>query len=145
MSAPLPRQLHLFKGNRQRGVAPPPAPEFHTHVMVADLLRRFAEPAWRWWHIPSGEKRTPATGARLKRMGAQRGLPDFELLAPRGAGHGRPHFLELKRKGSKQSAEQIEFAEWCLRNDCPYAMASCFVDAVFVLKQWGVVRTGISV
>jgi hypothetical protein len=136
-------QINLFTRRVSR---PPPAPEFNTHCMIADLLRRFANPGWRWWHIPSGEKRSPATGARLKRMGVQRGLPDFELLAPLGASwRARPHFLELKRRGGALSEEQKEFAAWCGANDVPYAVVKSFDEALTQLKAWGAVRTGVEV
>jgi hypothetical protein len=111
--------------------------------MVADVLRRWAMPGWQFWHLPSGEKRSPITGARLKRMGARSGLPDFELLAPRGE-CGRPHFLEVKRKGGKLTEEQAEFAAWCRNNECPYAVTDSFDNALFILKQWGAVKKEIS-
>jgi hypothetical protein len=46
MTAPVRRtgQRDLFSKRVSR---PPPAPEFNTHCMVADVLRRFADPAWR--------------------------------------------------------------------------------------------------
>ena len=40
------RQLSLFKGKRQRGVAAPPPKEFATHCALADLLRRWTMPGW---------------------------------------------------------------------------------------------------
>jgi hypothetical protein len=38
------RQLSLFEGKRQRGVAAPPPKEFATHCALADLLRRWTMP-----------------------------------------------------------------------------------------------------
>ena len=52
------RQLSLFKGKRQRGVAAPPPKEFATHCALADLLRRWTMPGWVWTHFPSGEERS---------------------------------------------------------------------------------------
>ena len=75
-------------------------------------------------------------------MGAKRGLPDFELLAPRG-GNGRPFFLELKRRNGRQTEDQADFAMWCECNDCTYAVADSFPDALRVLRQWGVIKTEI--
>jgi hypothetical protein len=76
-------------------------------------------------------------------MGAKKGLPDFELLAPRG-GKERPFFLELKRRNGKQTDDQADFADWCQRNDCAYAIVNSFPDAMQVLRQWGAVKTVIS-
>ena len=98
------RQLSLFKGPKQRGVRPPPALEFNSHVVVADLCRRWMNPGWRFTHIPSGEhrdhrigrngKRYSPTGNRLKRMGLIPGWPDFVFAGP----VAHVAWLELKRK-----------------------------------------------
>ena len=132
-------QIDLFTRRVRR---PPPAPEFHTHCMVADVLRRFASPDWRFTHIPLGEKRAEATAARLKRMGVVAGWPDFILLPP----NGRAHFLEMKRgRGGTLTEAQAEFAAWCRQHDVPFAIARDFTQALTVLQDWGAVRTGIQV
>jgi hypothetical protein len=131
-------QINLFT---RRVARPPPAPEFNTHCMIADLLRRFAHPAWRYTHIPLGEYRTKATAARLKRMGVIAGWPDFILMPPTGLGH----FLELKRRGGALSDEQKGFAAWCAAHGVPYAVVKSFDEALTQLKAWGAVRTGVEV
>ena len=116
-------QLSLFKGRRQRGVKTPTAKEFDTHCMVADILRRWQQPGWRWSHFPAGEHRQPSDQCGLKRMGVQVGWPDFILLSPGLPidkyrdelvsdliGPGQVHFLELKREGKKLSDFQQAFA-----------------------------------
>jgi len=133
------RQLNLFAGRRQRGVAPPPASEFSLQCMVADTLRRWQVPGWLWTHMPMGELRQPITAARLKRMGVTPGWPDFLLLAP----GGRAHFLELKRrKLGRLTDEQAAFGLWCECNHCPHAVVDTYPAAIDVLKQWGAVRAG---
>jgi hypothetical protein len=135
-------QLSLFKGRRQRGVRAPSAKEFSLHVMVADTLRRWASPSWRWTHFPSGENRSAITGARLKRMGVQRGWPDFLLLAPDETGL---HFLELKRRGQKLTADQTDLHLWCVLHGYPFATVDNYEMALTVLRQWGAVRTSVRV
>ena len=136
------RQLHLFGGRRQRDVAPPSAPEFLFHCMIADTLRRWATPGWLWTHLPMGEERQPITAAKLKRMGVQRGWPDFILLAPH---RGSAHFLELKRrKGGKPTDEQAAFGYWCGANGYQHAFVYDYAEAIEVLKRWGAVRAGIA-
>jgi len=137
----MPGQLSLFGGKRQRGVKRPSAPEYALHCMVADTLRRWGNSDWRWTHIASGEKRTPRTAGRLKRMGVQKGWHDFILLSPQG----RAHFLELKRKGGSLTDEQCELAEWMRHAGYPFAMADNYNDAVIALRDWGAVRTTIEV
>lgn len=141
------RQLNLFKSKRQRGVAPPPPLEFEVQCMVADDLRRWAVPGWQWTHIPLGEERSAITGARLKRMGAQPGWPDFILIPPlRLQLLSVPHFLELKRKGSARlTPAQQAFADWCGENECPHAVADSYRDAFQILQGWGALRSDVRV
>jgi hypothetical protein len=135
-------QLSLFKGKRQRGVKAPPAKEFATHVMIADALRRWGTRGWRWTHLPFGEKRSPRTGARLKRMGTQKGWPDLVLLCPFPP---QLHMLEIKRKGEKLRPEQEDLCEWCKANGYIYETADNFKDALAILSDWGAVRTRVEV
>lgn len=70
---------------------------------------------YRWpelgllYHIPNEGKRTAASGARLRRMGLRRGVPDLCLPAARGRYHGL--YIELKAVGGRATAEQKEFIE----------------------------------
>ena len=89
------RQLSLFKGRKQRGVAPPPPKEFALHCAVADTVRRWILPGWIWTHFPAGEARSAITGARLKRMGLARGFPD--LLFFHAGRHVRLSGIETAR------------------------------------------------
>lgn len=141
------RQLHLFKSRRQRGTKPPPAPEFSLHCQVADTLKRWATPTWLWTHIPLGEERPDAAGARLKRMGTQAGWPDFIFIPPKGSENPRPHFLELKRRGRVNDLTdlQLAFRLWCKLNDCPHEVVDTYDAAVAILKQWGALWSGVHV
>jgi hypothetical protein len=132
-----PRQLSLFKGRRQRGSLPPPAPEFSIQCMVADDLRRFAHPEWQWTHIPNGGLRNKITAYQLKRAGVKPGWPDMLLLDP----FGRPHFLELKRRTGRMSEAQEAFASWCnARPLVQHAVAHSYQEARRILIEWGALR-----
>lgn len=131
-------QVDLFTRRVRR---PPPAPEFHLQCLVADILKRWHSPGWRYEHIPLGEFRKKKTAARLKRMGVVAGWPDFILLSPDG---GRVHFLELKRRGEKLSEDQAEFFDWCVKHHVRIAVADNFKLALEILKTWGAVRVEIS-
>jgi len=119
--------------------------EFSLHVAVADVLRRWSTPGWRWTHLPFGEHRNAITGARLKRMGTQVGWPDFVLLSPAILPDlsGVAHFLELKREGAKLSEFQQAFADFCVDNHYPHYWTANFADAVNMLKTWGAVRASV--
>jgi hypothetical protein len=129
-------QINLFT---RRIARPPPTPELSTHVMVADLLRRWANPQWRFSHLPLGEYRTPATAARLKRMGVVAGWPDFMLLSPAG----QVFFLELKRGRAPLTEEQRDFANWCVAHGVPFAIARNFDEALRFLREWGAIRINV--
>src|SRR5580765_8238802 len=130
------RQLSLFKSKRQRGVRPPAAKEFALHCMVADMLRRWIMPGWLWTHFPAGEARTLITGARLKRMGLNRGFPDFQFFHA----DGRVAFLELKRRGSRLDENQSAVAGHLEDAGHRYAMTDSFEEAVATLVQWKILR-----
>lgn len=74
-----------------------------------------------WWHlagpklapnvvlaaIPNGGARDAVTGARLKREGVVKGMPDLILCCARSGRHGL--YIELKRaKGGRVSQSQRE-------------------------------------
>jgi hypothetical protein len=115
---------------------PPAPPEFRSHVVVADLLGYLISPGWLWTHFPSGENRTEATGARLKRMGLKKGWPDFILVSPDGVFHG----LELKRPGGALTHAQRDFKLHCAAYGWPYSVAFSVDEAKAVLNAWGAIR-----
>jgi hypothetical protein len=146
------RQLHLFKGKRQRGVRPATPKEFALHCSVADLLRRWIMPGWKWTHFPAGEERparinrqgerVSGAGARLKRMGLSSGWPDFQFFHLSGT----VCFLELKRRGSGTlSDEQEDIAAHLIRAGHGYLCTDDFNDAVATLILWRILRGGIEV
>jgi hypothetical protein len=141
MSATEPPLLALAQGRRvraRREAAPRPK-EIGLHMPVADLLRRFARPDWRWAHYPAGEHRDVRTAAKLKAMGVQRGWPDLILFDP----NGRLHALELKRQGEDLSEDQEAFEAWCAAQGVPHAVAWTFDEALKALSAWGVLRVKI--
>jgi VRR-NUC domain-containing protein len=134
----LPPLLALAQGRRvrPRKVKIPAPKELDLHMAVADVLRRFAKPAWRWSHFPSGELRDKRTAAKLKAMGVQRGWPDFVLFDPAG----RLHALELKREGETLSEDQEAFQEWAIARGVPHSVVRTSDEALDVLGAWGALR-----
>jgi len=110
------------------------APERSTHIAIADLLRTACKPGWWWSHIPSGELRTEATGALLKRMGLKPGMGDFLLVDPVGV----HHWLELKRGTDAVLSEgQVQFCNAMRSRGVPYEVSRSFAAAEKQLKKWG--------
>src|SRR5664279_1760698 len=96
--------LALARGQKGRPRREPVArpKESVLHCAVAKVLHEHALPTWRWSHFPAGEHRNIQTAARLKRMGLQKGWPDFVMISP----DGRFYALELKRRGETLTDEQ---------------------------------------
>jgi hypothetical protein len=134
-------QLSLFKGQRQRGVAPPAPSEFALHCAVADTIRRFIMPDWRFTHLPLGELRDKVTAARLKRMGTTPGWPDLMFFHAQG----QVCFLELKRRGGRPTDIQADLSNFLCAAGHAYQCTDSFQVAVNTLKAWGVVRSGVEV
>ena len=134
------RQLNIFKGKRQKGERPPAPDEYALHYVIADVLKRWCNPSWRYTHIPLGEYRRPITAARLKRMGVTAGWPDFVFFHFRG----KVCFLELKREGSRATQAQEELALFLMRAGCGYLLTDNFDDALCWLRDTGIVPARIA-
>jgi hypothetical protein len=106
------------------------------HCAVAKVLHEHSLPTWRWSHFPSGEKRDVIAGARLKRMGLQRGWPDFVMVSP----DGRFYALELKRRGETLTDEQNDFRNWSIARRVPHVVAFAIDDVLTAFDQWGCLR-----
>ncbi len=118
----------------------PPPKELALHIAVADHLKAYARPDWRWTHFPAGEERDKRHAAKLKAMGLRRGWPDFVLVSPEGRFHG----LEMKRRGEGLSEDQEEFREWCDGLGIPFAWADDLGEAVGILEGWGALRVRVA-
>ncbi|RPH76008.1 hypothetical protein EHM76_00205 [bacterium] len=134
------RQLHLFRSKRQRGVPLLRAKEYELHCMVADTLRRWCNPLWRYTHIPAGEKRDMVTAMRLKRMGVMPGFPDFIFCGP-GAS---VFWLELKRPGGRLSEVQSEVALHLIKCGFTYHCSDDYADIIGTLRDLGIVQARVS-
>jgi hypothetical protein len=143
------RQLSLFKSRRQRGIAPPPPLEFATHATLADILKRWCNPHWKWTHLPLGEhrehrinprtgKRYSPSGQRLKRMGVNPGWPDFIFVGP----EQQVFWLELKRRRSgRLSEDQSDVLAHLVACGFAVLVTTSLDDAVATLKQAGILRS----
>jgi hypothetical protein len=147
------RQLSLFKGKRQRGIAAPPPLEFATHATLADICKRWINPHWKFTHLPLGEhrehrisprtgKRYSLSGQRLQRMGVQPGWPDFIFVGP----DTQVFWLELKRlKTGRLSEDQSEVLAHLVACGFAVLVTTSLDDAVDTLKQAGILRSNFEV
>jgi hypothetical protein len=132
------RQLSLFKGKRQRGIKAPPPLEFQSHCFLADVIRRWIMPEWRWTHLPFGEHRNKATAVRLARMGVNAGWPDFIFVGP-----GQHVFwLELKRhRTGRVSEDQAAVLSHLVACGFSLLITTSVEDAIAELKAHGILRS----
>jgi hypothetical protein len=66
MTTPPLLMLAQDRRARPRKAADERPKELALHMAVADVLRRFARPDWRWSHFPSGKLRDIKTASKLR-------------------------------------------------------------------------------
>jgi hypothetical protein len=130
------RQLSLFRGKRQLGIAPPAPTEFTSQCFLVDVIRRWLSPQWRFTHIPLGEYRDPVTAGRLQRLGVVPGWPDLMFAGP----DQQLVFLELKRRGGRLSAAQQAMRAHLESYGFDYLCTDSVDLAISWLKAHGILR-----
>ena len=108
--------------------------EFRLACVVSDYLAKVV-PALPITHVPLGEKRTPVTGERVKRMGARAGFPDYLGAMPP---HGRLLALELKTDAGRLRPNQKAVREALEAAGAAYAVIRSLDDLRAVLELHGV-------
>ena len=86
------------------------------------------------YHCPNGGARDARTGAKLKRMGVKKGVPD--ILCHEISGHFRGFALEMKSGKNKLTKEQ---KEWLKRFvDLGYYTDTCYSaeEAICAIKEY---------
>lgn len=114
-------------------------PEYRLQCALARHLRARLMPSVYWTALPFGEKRSEATGARLKAMGVRAGAPDLLFIVG-----GRPIGLELKAaKGRQTDTQKATELDWTLAGGL-YAVAVGMDQALQFLEMVGVLRPDVS-
>jgi hypothetical protein len=135
------QQLDL-PGVKKRARKAPPPKEFHLHRQLAELLRKFVNPAWKYTHLPMGEERDKRAARKLWLMGLTPGWPDLVFAGPGAC----VFWLELKRKRSgRLSDEQLAMRSHLMRCGFPYLVTSDLQDAINALQDFGILPKGIRV
>lgn len=117
--------------------------EFKLTCSVAQYLQLLENQGkLTYCHVPMGEIRSARTGAKLKKMGARAGMPDFLIWAgSMGAnGFNRNHFaIEMKAKEGRKSDNQKAMQERLNRHGFSYYEARSVSDVVLILKSEDVI------
>ena len=119
--------------------------EYRLQCALVGHLKLRLMPRVYWTAMANGEKRSAATGARLKAMGLRAGNADLLFLC-----NGHAYGLELKAlrigakgaplKGAGQSEAQIlAQRDWTAAGGS-YAVATGIVEALAQLEAWGIIR-----
>jgi hypothetical protein len=86
------------------------------------------------YHIPNEGKRSNISGARLKKIGLRKGVPDLCIPVPKGKYHGL--YIELKSNKGKATQEQIEWLKLLKSNGYATAITYGVDEAITVIKQY---------
>ena len=119
------------------GTKPRNDAETQLQSAVIEHVKLRARKGVLWFHVPNGEHRSKATGAKLKRMGVRPGVADLVFITPP---NGEAHFLELKADGGRPSDAQLMFADACESAGAAYAIAWDIDAALSVLEAWRVIK-----
>jgi hypothetical protein len=92
-------------------------PEFRLHAHCVRYLERVT-PDCFIFHPANGEKRSEATGRKLKAMGVRKGVFDLVLLTP----DTRAFFIEFKSEKGELKDEQESFRIWLITAGFQYAV-----------------------
>lgn len=95
----------------------------------ARLMANGAEPQLRWLYaIPNaGAGAQRGQAGKMKAEGVQPGVPDLALDVPIGSYHGAR--IEMKRRGAKPTAAQVEWADHLQSVGYAYCLAYTFEEA----------------
>ncbi len=107
------------------------------HFLLAVLPKAAADTLI---HVPNGEKRSPITGALLKRMGVRPGVEDLQFIWSNDRA-GSPLYayfyaIEVKPEGRYQSAVQKDRQRAVLAAGGRYAVCRSTDDVRETLAQW---------
>jgi hypothetical protein len=133
------RQLHLFKGKRQKGEPLPEPSEAQLQRTLVQHLEVGGDPRWIWTAFPAGELRDKATAGKLKGMGLKPGFFDMLFIDPDGV----HHWLELKVGRNRLSEAQAAFSLCMQARRVPCEVARSIEEALAILSGWGAIRVRI--
>lgn len=86
------------------------------------------------YHIGNERKTTPQAGARLKKKGVRKGVPDVCVPIPRNRCHGL--YIEFKIKPNKLTPEQKEFSSNLEKQRYAVCVAYSALDAISMIKEY---------
>lgn len=99
---------------------------------IVDYLQTVLFPSHRVAAIPNGAVRTASGRASNAVAGLRRGVPDLMIV-----GGGKVYFIEVKASRGKLTAEQSEWANWCVMEGfIGWCCAKSIDDIRDALSSW---------
>lgn len=111
--------------------------EDELHIMIIDWCKLYEKkyPVLKYlFHAPNGGSRNAIEGARFKRMGVKRGVPDLLLLVPNDEFIGLA--MELKAPKGKMSDDQNEFKVFLESQGFYYETVYSFERATKIIEWY---------
>lgn len=106
--------------------------EAQTQRAIVDYLQTVLFPTHRVVAIPNGAVRTASGRASNAVAGLRRGVPDLMIV-----GDGKVYFIEVKASRGKLTAEQSEWANWCvMKGLIGWCCAKSIDDVRVALGAW---------
>lgn len=105
--------------------------EFEIQTAIVDWLEANQ---FVYFAVPNGELRTKSTGAKLKRMGVKRGVPD--LFICHTSKHSSGLFLEVKSKSGSLSVDQKFFKARLELNSYTVAAVKSLEQAIDCIARY---------
>lgn len=102
--------------------------------------------SFMWYHIPNGQRAggnvtaRAIAGARDRRLGARRGVPDYCFHWRDAEGTPWIGYLEAKSSEGSLSPEQKAFSRYCEREQIPFAVFRTMQHGLRILQQWGIIK-----
>lgn len=84
------------------------------------------------WFAVNNNPRSARDGARLKKMGCKKGIPDLAFILP----DGRFAAIELKSPKGVLSQEQKQWRDLIKKQGGEWALARSLEDVAHFVKEW---------
>jgi hypothetical protein len=115
--------------------------ELELQISLVEWCRWRLRPDVIFWHTPNGEARDKRTAAKLKAMGVLPGVADLQFMWREASdGHLRALFLELKRKGGKQTETQDDFERAVSSTGAHYRCVDSIDEAMAIITKLGLTK-----
>jgi hypothetical protein len=111
-------------------------PEAAIQRAVFEHLAYRKQPGWHFWATPNAARRSPRTGAELKRQGMTAGVGDISGVSPAGL------YCELELKTATGRLSPAQRKRQDELRETGVVVVTCYGldEALAILERWGAIR-----